>query len=206
VKSTAANSFGHAGPHRNEGARQAVLDAADDLLVERGFAGVTMEGIATKAGVAKQTIYRWWKSKVDVLLDNLEQDGEMALAWPVSDATPTDRLISQLTRIENFLHSEAAGKVMQALIGQALHDRETAQKFREGFLFNQRKRDLAGLREVLEELDCAPKDERVLEELLDQIIGPIHYRSLVLGQRSDQELLVRSVEAMLRDAQVRVQR
>jgi len=52
-------------PHRrSDPARVAVLHAADDLLVERGYAGVTIEGIAARAGVAKQTIYRWWPSKV----------------------------------------------------------------------------------------------------------------------------------------------
>src|ERR1700749_1847689 len=70
-------------PHRgNEQARLAVLHAADDLLEERGFAGVTIEGIAARAGVAKQTIYRWWPSKVDVLLDTLIEDAEQALAVP----------------------------------------------------------------------------------------------------------------------------
>ena len=48
-----------------------MLEAVDDLLAERGFAGVTIEGIATAAGVAKQTIYRWWHSKTDILLDAL---------------------------------------------------------------------------------------------------------------------------------------
>jgi hypothetical protein len=43
---------------RSEQARIAVLQAADALLVERGFAGLTVEGIAATAGVAKQTIYR----------------------------------------------------------------------------------------------------------------------------------------------------
>ena len=41
---------------RSELARQAVLEATDGLLVEKGFAGVTIEGIAARAGVAKQTI------------------------------------------------------------------------------------------------------------------------------------------------------
>ena len=54
---------------RSEHARQAVLEAADDLLVEKGFAGVTIEGIAASAGVAKQTIYRWYDSKADLMLD-----------------------------------------------------------------------------------------------------------------------------------------
>src|SRR5580658_4901747 len=47
---------------RSEAAREAVLEAADDLLAEIGFAAVTMEGIAARAGVGKQTIYRWWPS------------------------------------------------------------------------------------------------------------------------------------------------
>jgi AcrR family transcriptional regulator len=42
---------------RSEQARRAVLEAVDGLLAERGFAGVTIEGIAAAAGVAKQTIY-----------------------------------------------------------------------------------------------------------------------------------------------------
>src|ERR1700735_5922040 len=62
-------------PHRrNEQARIAVLHAADDLLAERGYAGVTIEGIAARAGVAKQTIYRWWPSKTDILFDALATD------------------------------------------------------------------------------------------------------------------------------------
>src|ERR1700749_2182972 len=70
-------------PHRgNEQARLAVLHAADDLLAERGFAGVTIEGIAARAGVAKQTIYRWWPSKVDVLLDTPINDSQEGRAVP----------------------------------------------------------------------------------------------------------------------------
>jgi AcrR family transcriptional regulator len=58
-------------PHRrDDNARLAVLHAVDDLLVERGLGGVTVEGIAARAGVAKQTIYRWWPSKVDLLIDD----------------------------------------------------------------------------------------------------------------------------------------
>src|SRR5262245_59585344 len=59
---------------RSEEARQAVLEAADDLLADKGFTAVTMEGIAARAGVAKQTIYRWSKTKTDVLMDAFLQD------------------------------------------------------------------------------------------------------------------------------------
>src|SRR6201994_1308382 len=76
-------------PHRrNEQARLAVLHAADDLLAERGFAGLTIEGIAARAGVAKQTIYRWWPSKVDVLLDTLIDDSQEQLPVPDTGSAP----------------------------------------------------------------------------------------------------------------------
>src|SRR5580698_2035927 len=67
---------------RSEEARQAVLEAADDLLAEIGFAAVTIEGIAARAGVGKQTIYRWWSSKTDVLMDNFSADARSELALP----------------------------------------------------------------------------------------------------------------------------
>ncbi|NYF15291.1 AcrR family transcriptional regulator [Microbacterium sp. AK009] len=49
---------------------QAVLDATVDLLEEVGYGATTIEGIARRAGVGKQTIYRWWGgSKADLILE-----------------------------------------------------------------------------------------------------------------------------------------
>src|SRR3954452_21523277 len=95
---------------RSEEARRPVLEAADDLLVERGFAGVTIEGIAARAGVAKQTIYRWWSSKTDILMDAFVDDAAEAL-------TPADRgdlgrdLRAYLGRLAQFLTASDAGAV-----------------------------------------------------------------------------------------------
>ncbi|SHF12877.1 TetR/AcrR family transcriptional regulator [Streptoalloteichus hindustanus] len=54
---------------RSERSRQAILTAALDLVIEVGYRKLTMEAIAGKAGVGKQTIYRWWPSKGAVVLD-----------------------------------------------------------------------------------------------------------------------------------------
>jgi AcrR family transcriptional regulator len=59
-----------------------VLEAADDPLAEIGFAAVTMERIAARAGVGKQTIYRWWPSKTDVLMDAFLDDAFQNLRPP----------------------------------------------------------------------------------------------------------------------------
>ncbi len=57
------------GPIRSQAARSAILDAAAALFAEQGYDLLTIEGIARRAGVGKQTIYRWWPSKGDVLAE-----------------------------------------------------------------------------------------------------------------------------------------
>ncbi|MDX3574010.1 TetR/AcrR family transcriptional regulator [Streptomyces sp. ID05-47C] len=54
---------------RSERSRRAIYDAALALVAEAGYPRTTIEGIAARAGVGKQTIYRWWGSKADVLLE-----------------------------------------------------------------------------------------------------------------------------------------
>ncbi|MFK0291028.1 TetR/AcrR family transcriptional regulator [Streptomyces sp. NPDC090442] len=54
---------------RSERSRRAIFDAALSLVGEVGYEKLTIEGIAARAGVGKQTIYRWWPSKAAVLLD-----------------------------------------------------------------------------------------------------------------------------------------
>ncbi|MEU1570939.1 TetR/AcrR family transcriptional regulator [Streptomyces collinus] len=54
---------------RSEKSRRAIYDAALALVVEAGYPKTTIEGIAARAGVGKQTIYRWWSSKADVLME-----------------------------------------------------------------------------------------------------------------------------------------
>ncbi|NEA23038.1 TetR/AcrR family transcriptional regulator [Actinomadura bangladeshensis] len=55
---------------RSERSRQAVLAAARELVSELGYAKVSIEAIAARAGVGKQTIYRWWPSKGAVIFDS----------------------------------------------------------------------------------------------------------------------------------------
>ncbi|GAA5000592.1 MULTISPECIES: TetR/AcrR family transcriptional regulator [Streptomyces] len=63
---------------RSARSRRAIFDAALALVGEVGYPRTTIEGIAARAGVGKQTIYRWWPSKADVLLEAFMDLGEQA--------------------------------------------------------------------------------------------------------------------------------
>jgi len=164
-------------PHRrDENARLAVLHAADDLLVERGFGGVTIEGIAARAGVAKQTIYRWWSSKVDILLDTLIDDAKAQL--PVPDTGPAIQGARQyLQTLARFLTEEPAGKVLLALIGEAQHDPATARSFRQRYLDPQRHSERALLARGITAGELPAGLD--IDAALDALTGPILYRALV---------------------------
>jgi AcrR family transcriptional regulator len=163
-------------PHRrDEGARLAVLHAADDLLAERGFGGVTVEGIAARAGVAKQTIYRWWPSKADILLDTLIDDASHQLS-PPGKGPVVDGARRYLRTFARFLTVEPAGQVLLALIGEAQHDPAVAAIFRQRYLDPQRQRE----RELLERGIVAGELPAGLDvdAALDALLGPVLYRAL----------------------------
>ncbi|WP_327730061.1 TetR/AcrR family transcriptional regulator [Streptomyces sp. NBC_00487] len=70
---------------RSEKSRRAIYDAALALVGEAGYQRTTIEGIAARAGVGKQTIYRWWSSKGEVLLEaflDLQEQAAEQVAEP----------------------------------------------------------------------------------------------------------------------------
>jgi AcrR family transcriptional regulator len=185
---------GRAPERRNEQARLAVLHAADDLLAELGYDGVTIEGIAAKAGVAKQTIYRWWPSKVEVLLETLREDAERSLTV-APQKTVRQEIRLRLRRLVEFLATDPAGLVLLALIGQAQHDAQTAARLNAVFFDGQREQDRQRLRRGVDGGEL-PADLRI-DEALDALYGPVYLRALVTHERMTRSYLDRLVESTL---------
>jgi AcrR family transcriptional regulator len=171
-----------------------VLHAADDLLVERGFAGVTVEGIAARAGVGKQTIYRWWPSKAEILLETLQEDAAHDLAVPVGPSVRQE-IRARLQRLAKFLTGDNAGKVLLALIGQAQHDEAVAKMLQAEFFDDQRSEDRIRLQRGIDSGEL-PADLRV-DDTLDRLYGPIYYRTLITRTRIPRSYIDRLIETVL---------
>ncbi|MEU6870857.1 TetR/AcrR family transcriptional regulator [Streptomyces sp. NPDC086796] len=113
------------GRPRSESARVAVLHAVDDLLVEVGYAALTMKGIAERAGVGRQTVYRWWSNKAEVLYEASAIDARHELSVPGSD-DPREDVKAYLDALVAFLSRSHAGAAYRALMGEAQHDADVA--------------------------------------------------------------------------------
>jgi AcrR family transcriptional regulator len=112
---------GKGGRPRSEQARAAILHAVDDLVVELGYGAVTLKGIAERAGVSRQTVYRWWSTKAEILLEASAIDARQELDVPARD-TPLADVAGYLEALITFLTTSDAGTAYRALIGEAQHD------------------------------------------------------------------------------------
>ena len=110
-----------AGRPRSEHARSAILHAVDDLVLEVGYGAVTLKGIAERAGVSRQTVYRWWSTKAEILLEASTVDAREELDVPAHD-DPLDDIAAYLDALIVFLAASPAGAAYRALLGQAQHD------------------------------------------------------------------------------------
>jgi AcrR family transcriptional regulator len=164
---------------RSEEARLAVLQAADDVLVERGFAGLTIEGIAAAAGVAKQTIYRWWPSKTDILFDAYILDAAEHFTDIDHGDLATD-LRARLGELATFLTRPDANALFCALAGQAQHEPAVAARFRTDVMDQQRTRDRQPFIRARERGQLSKKVD--IDIAVDEITGPVYYRILLTKQ------------------------
>jgi len=114
------------GRPRSEQARTAVLHAVDDLLLEVGYAAMTMKGIAERAGVGRQTVYRWWSTKAEILFEASVIDAEQELAVDASGDLAADAAVF-VDRLVQFLGQSPAGAAYRALVGEAQHDPAVAE-------------------------------------------------------------------------------
>jgi AcrR family transcriptional regulator len=163
---------------RSESSRRAILTAALDLVGEVGYAKLSIEGIAARAGVGKQTIYRWWPSKGAVLFDAFlalseGQDGQPALP-DTGDLEVDLKLVLRATIAE--LNDPRYDEPMRALTTEILHDPALAAAYAERLerplkhIKRQRLRSAQRAGQVAENLD--------LDVAIELIWGPLLNRWL----------------------------
>src|SRR5688500_2970986 len=163
------------GRPRSKMARAKILAAARTLLEERGLPGLTVEGIAARAGVGKPTIYRHWPNAQAVAMDAFLETGDAA-PGPAGGSSALGALRGQLHGIAATLASPA-GRSTAAMIAAAQNDSELAKVFRNRFILKSRETGRALLLQAAEQ--GAVRADADLEVALDLIYAPLYFRLLI---------------------------
>ncbi|MGU3501751.1 TetR/AcrR family transcriptional regulator [Mycobacterium sp. C31M] len=107
--------------NRSEQSRRAILDAAMSMIGELGYDRISIEAIARRAGVSKQTIYRWWPSKGAVILEAATESLSSVVALPDSGDIVGD-LRTQLTALVELINTTGFGPAYRCLIAAGQSD------------------------------------------------------------------------------------
>ncbi|MFG2402736.1 TetR/AcrR family transcriptional regulator [Streptomyces brevispora] len=169
---------------RSERSRRAIHDAALGLVGEVGYGRTTIEAIAARAGVGKQTIYRWWPSKAAVLLDAFidlgnraaREAGEQAAGFPDTGDLAADlKLVLRATVDE--LNDPAFEAPTRALAAAGIVDPQLGAEFVQKLLDPGLQLYATRLRAAQEAGRVrAAVDPRIALELL---VGPLTHRWLL---------------------------
>jgi AcrR family transcriptional regulator len=121
------------GRPRSAEADRAILNAAVDLLAERGLAAMSIEEVAARAGVGKATIYRRWSSKGLLALDAFVTSFQEQQPLPDTGTLRGD-LIAALTAWVRAVTGTSMGAMLTGLIAEAQHDPSLRAAWRERVL------------------------------------------------------------------------
>ena len=171
----------------------AILAAARELLAEVGYAQVTMDATAVRAGTSKAAIYRRYKSKAELMFAAGVHGAE---ANPPADTgSLRDDLFALGARIRADMSAPTAREVAPHVIAEVVHSPEVSQRLRGVFVATERREIEAILsRAVLRrELPVVPTVATVHRMLG----GALFFTIMVIDERVDDAELARVVDALV---------
>lgn len=172
---------------RSEKSRTAIIEATRELLLERGFDGLSIEAVAARAGVGKQTIYRWWPSRPILVADVMLADADKILAtMPRTDDVAAD-LASWAGTLATALTTERGHAMLRTLTAASLEHEDTAARLRAGFT-------LPLVDSVRARLQADGVDADAASAAADALLGGVVYPVLSEGREYSRE----RAEAMAR--------
>ncbi len=180
-----------AGRPRSEEAHKAILDATLELLVEVGFSSMTVEGIASRAGVGKATIYRRWPSKLPLVV---EAFGQLPGFEDVDTGSLEDDLKKMLRAYLQAFNSTPLSAVLPSLAGERAHNPQLSELFEP--VSKGRRQPLVQAFERAAARGEIPADTD-LELAADLVVGPIAVTLFFKGGRLNPRMVGPVVEMAL---------
>lgn len=162
------------GRPRSEDCCLAIRNAALALVVERGFADVTIESIAARAGVGKATVYRRWPSKADLIVNAFFET--VAARVHIQDSGDLRADFRKQMRLVVREMAGPNGRVLATLLACMQMDARLAESFRTRWLAVRRAEGRLALVRGMERGEVPPDTDP--DFVLDALYSPLHFRLL----------------------------
>jgi AcrR family transcriptional regulator len=193
ARATGKPVTGRRGRPRSDRARQDICAAFKDILVSEGFDRVRMEHVATRAGVGKATIYRYWPSKQALAHEVLLDLTSPYIAVPDVGDTRAELLATVLGPMRALTETDF-GPVIRALLSEIARDPKLGDPFRASVVRARREEVARVLARGVRRGDLRPDvHPDVATELL---VGPVYFR-LMFGGELDGAFAERIVDEVL---------
>ncbi|ORV83542.1 TetR/AcrR family transcriptional regulator [Mycolicibacterium iranicum] len=160
---------------RSERSRMAIVGATRKLLMERGFDKLTIEAVAARAGVGKQTIYRWWPSRHALVADVILEDADRILRPVASTDDVTADVCAWAITLATALTTSRGNAMLRILTIAGMEHPDTAARLQAGF--STPLHDT-----VRNRLAAAGFDDAAARDAADAIVGGIVYAVLTEGR------------------------
>lgn len=153
------------------------MQATRELLLELGYSRLTVEAVAVRSGTSKATIYRWWSSKGQLVLDAAKS--EISIGTVPAHGTTHDDLTAAIEQLINTFSRPLASIVIFAAITTLGDDPKMAQIFRDEVVYPWRHSATEAIQRGISRGEVNHSDTQFI---LDMIVGTVFQRTLVLKQ------------------------
>jgi AcrR family transcriptional regulator len=164
---------------RGARAHAAILTATAELLDEVGFAAMTIEEVATRAGASKATVYRRWPNKGTLAMDAVMAEIDLAAPFPDTGSAVQD-FRAQLRAVARLFNRPRIRHMLLGVIFEAQADPELREAFRDRYMNPRRDQARAVIRRGIARGELQPDFDD--EVLFDQLYGALYFRMLVSGR------------------------
>lgn len=170
--------------------RADVLRATSELLMEVGYARMTVEDVATRSGVHKTTVYRRWPTKAELVYDAVSE--QSAEAIPVPD---TGNLLDDLRifarEVAANIGSEGGSRRSRSIVAAATTSDELTRAM-QAFWAERLAASATIAERAIERGELPPEADPNL--IIESLIGPLWIRLLLTGEPITDDLADRAAE------------
>lgn len=181
------------GRPRSIEADAAILEATIELFADTGYEGLTVEGVAARAGVSKATVYRRYPGKVELVVAACRAYADVHRELPDSGSLRGDVRVL-VENLVTMLTATPVGRVMPMLVADRARVPELDAQQR-GVVREKRDRYLAAVEHAAARGELRPGVDPEL--VVDACVGPVFYRFLVSRAPLDRDFVDGLVDAVV---------